>query len=72
MLKISLISNNKVNVQRNDMPKKHNILHSRWTQYKNGQISQLTYLKIIGQMFQAARIKNFVKKKHFRNSVDYI
>jgi len=42
ILKISSISNNKINIQRNDTLKKHNILHARWAQYKNGEISQLT------------------------------
>lgn len=31
----------------------HGTLHPRWIEYKNGLISQLTYLKIIGHMFQA-------------------
>jgi hypothetical protein len=56
MLKTTSILNNKINVQRNDTLKKHKILHAQWAQYKNDEISQLTYLMIIGQMFQAAPI----------------
>jgi hypothetical protein len=56
MLKISSISNNKINFQKNYTLKKHNKLHAPRAQYKNGEISQVMYLKIIRQMFQAAQI----------------